>query len=56
MGYPLLGHDALSFLYIIAFDFAEIPKFVWNFTSVFVRALLNIPVWFYHQSVVGLVE
>ena len=31
MGYPLLGHDALSFLYIIAFDFAEIPKFCLEF-------------------------
>ena len=31
MGYPLLGYDALSFLYIIAFDFAEIPKFCLEF-------------------------
>ena len=31
MGYPLLGHNALSFLYIMAFDFAEIPKFCLEF-------------------------
>lgn len=43
MGYPLLGHDALSSLYIIAFDLLKFQNFVWNFISVFVKSAIEHP-------------
>ena len=58
MGYSPLGHDALSFLYIIEFD---LLKFCLEF-YISVREgyqfvlVLTVLVWFCYQSNVGLVE